>query len=304
MRYLVTGGCGFIGTNLVQALLAAGHSVKVVDNDPKNKSIVGVSITDIRDPLMGAIVAGADVVIHLAAETGVQPSVENPLFTTDVNVNGTLNLLDACVQNGVKRFIFASSGTVLGNASPPFKEDMMTRPSSPYGASKLAGEAYCHAYCRTYGLETVVLRFSNIYGPWAWHKSNLFVQFIKAILRKETLRIYGDGHQTRDFLYVKDLVEAIKLASTVEDIGDQVFQIASGKETSVMDLCRTMNMIAMTYAGRAVEYIHEPSRAGEPRRSYAYNSYAKLMLGWKPEYELVDGMLETFKWYMRNYGDE
>jgi len=146
VRYLVTGGCGFIGTNLVHTLVERGYQVKVMDWDPKNSSIVGVSITDIRDPLVHTLVQGADVVVHLAAESGVQPSVENPKLTDSINVRGTLNMLEACVDAGVKRFILASSGTVLGNADPPFNEDMITQPTSPYGASKLAGEAYCNAF--------------------------------------------------------------------------------------------------------------------------------------------------------------
>lgn len=304
MKFLVTGGCGFIGTNLVHGLLAAGHQVKVMDWEPKNSSIVGVSTTDIRDPLAQILVAGADVVIHLAAQSGVAPSIEDPKLSHEHNVAGTLNILKACVDTGVKRFIFASSGTVLGNQHPPFKEDMMTRPTSPYGADKLAGEAYCSAFYNSYGLETVVLRFSNIYGPWAWHKSNLFVAFIKAALKDKPLHIYGDGHQTRDFLYVKDLVEAIKLASTVEDIGGQVFQVGSGEETSVKNLLQLMNRISMTHLHKMVEYTIEPPRPGEARRSYAFNYYAKLMLNWQPTYNLADGMDETFKWYMRKYGNE
>jgi UDP-glucose 4-epimerase len=304
MKFLVTGGAGFIGTNLVKALLAAGHQVKVVDWEPKNKSIVGVSTTDIRDQFVKILVAGTDVVIHLAAQSGVAPSIETPILSHEHNVDGTLNMLDACVETGVKRFIFASSGTVLGNASPPFKEDMLTRPTSPYGADKLAGEAYCSAFYHTYGLETVVLRFSNIYGPYAWHKSNLFINFIKAALKGESLHIYGDGHQTRDFLYVKDLVEAIILASTKPYVEGQVFQIASGRETSVLDLLALMNAISFIETAKEVEYTLEPPRPGEAKRSYADNHLARLIMGWQPKYDLRTGMAETFKWYRRNYGHE
>lgn len=304
MKYLVTGGCGFIGTNLVQHLLAAGHRVKVMDWEPKNASIVGVSTTDVRDPIATILTAGADVVIHLAAQSGVAPSIEEPKLSHDHNVDGTLNMLQAAVDGGVKRFIFASSGTVLGNEDPPFRENMITRPTSPYGADKLAGEAYCNAFYHSYGLETVVLRFSNIYGPWAWHKNNLFVKFIKAALKDKPLHIYGDGHQTRDFLYVKDLVEAIKLASTIEGIGGEVFQIASGEETSVNDLLHMMNRLSMTHLKKMVEYTTEPPRPGEVRRSYADTSWAQSVLCWRPQYDLSHGMHETFRWYMRKYGNE
>ena len=304
MKFLVTGGCGFIGTNLVHALVRAGHQVKVMDWEPKNPSVVGCSTTDIRDPLVPVLTSGVDVVVHLAAQSGVAPSVDEPKLSHEHNVYGTLNMLDACIGSGVKRFIFASSGTVLGNAIPPFHESMPTRPTSPYGADKLAGEAYCHAFYHTYGLETVVLRFSNIYGPYAWHKSNLFVEFIRAVFNGELLHIYGDGKQTRDFLYVKDLVDAISLASTTPDIGGQVFQIASGVETSVMDMLGIMNSISIDTIGKGVEYAFEPPRPGEAKRSYAENDYARLLLKWEPKYDLANGLAETFKWYMRNYYNE
>ena len=301
MRYVVTGGCGFIGTNLVHTLVESGHQVKVMDWDPKNSSIVGVSITDIRDPLVHTLVQGADVVVHLAAESGVQPSVENPKLTDSINVRGTLNMLEACVDAGVKRFILASSGTVLGNADPPFNEDMITQPTSPYGASKLAGEAYCNAFYHSYGLETVVLRFSNIYGPYAWHKNNLFVEFIKAATKEKPLYVYGDGYKTRDFLYVKDLVDAIILASTKPDIGGEIFQIASGEETTILDFISMMGGISLEEIAQEVEYTHEPPRPGEAQRSYADISKARSMLGFEPTYSLYNGMTETFRWYVRKY---
>jgi UDP-glucose 4-epimerase len=301
VKFLVTGGCGFIGTNLVKTLLAQGHQVSVLDREPKNAIVAGVVQIDIRDELVYKLCEGVEVIVHLAAETGVQPSVEDPRKDMEVNVSGTFNLLQAAALHKVKRFIFASSGTVLGRASPPFKEDSYGRPTSPYGASKSAGEAYCSAFYHSYGLETVVLRFSNIYGPYAWHKQNLFIKFIKAALKEEPLHIYGDGRQTRDFLYVKDLVDAIILASTVPDIGGQVFQISSGKETSILTLLRMMGDISLDEIAQEVEYTHEPPRPGEAKRSYAYNYYAKLMLGWKPKYSLVEGMTETFRWYLRNY---
>jgi len=302
MNYLVTGGGGFIGTNLVKELLKQGHQVRVIDRDPKNASFVGSAYSDIRDKgAVHAMCRGVDVIVHLAAETGVQPSIDNPRKDMSVNIEGTLNLLEAARECNVSRFIFASSGTVLGNASPPFNESMMTRPTSPYGASKLAGEAYCSAYYHSYGLETVVLRFSNIYGPYAWHKSNLFVEFIKAALKEKPLHIYGNGRQTRDFLYVKDLVEAIILASTAPGIGGQVFQIASGEETSVLYLLEMMKDISLEQIAQEVEYTFELPRPGEVKRSFADNSYAKLMLKWGPRYDLVSGMTETFKWYLRKY---
>lgn len=301
MKYLITGGAGFIGTNLVQALLAMEHEVKVIDHDPKNAVGVPITMIDIADPMMYILMADADVVIHLAAQTGVAPSVEEPKLDMKVNVNGTVNVLEAAATNGVKRFILASSGTVLGNAPPPFREDLPTRPTSPYGASKLAGEAYCSAFYNTFGLETVVLRFSNVYGPWAWHKKNLFIEFIKAATKEKALHIFGDGNQTRDFIYIKDLIQAIILASTVEGIGGEVFQVASGKETSILDFLETMRGISLELIAQDVEWTHEPPRAGEAKRSYADISKAKKILGFEPRYDLITGMTETFDWYLRKY---
>lgn len=305
MNYLVTGGGGFIGTNLVRELLVQGHRVRIIDKDPKHGHVGGTAICDIRDrDMVYTMCKGIDTIIHLAAETGVVPSVLDPETSMSVNVGGTFNLLDAAHKRGVKRFIFASSGTVLGNQYPPFKENMMTRPTSPYGASKLAGEAYCSAYYHSYGLETVVLRFSNIYGPYAWHKQNLFIEFIRAVLRDKPLHIYGDGKQTRDFLYVKDLIEAIILAASAPDIGGQVFQIASGRETGIIKVLAMMNDISRYLTGKQVTYTHEPPRSGEAKRSYADNSYARLLLKWEPRYDLFDGMTETFRWYARKYTRE
>lgn len=304
MNFLITGGAGFIGTNLAKVLFDRGHRVRILDNAKMMSfgfHLDDYKFTDVVSKEARIQCQGIDTIIHLAAETGVQPSVEDPEPSVQTNVLGTLNMLEGAIEYGVKRFILASSGTVLGNASPPFEEKMMTRPTSPYGASKLAGEAYCSAYYHSYGLETVVLRFSNIYGPHAWHKNNLFVNFIRAALKEEPLHIYGDGRQTRDFLYVKDLVEAIILASTVPDIGGQVFQVASGKETSILTLLEIMKAISLEEIAQEVEYTFEPPRPGEAKRSYAYNYYAKLMLGWEPKYDLVTGMTETFRWYLRKY---
>lgn len=304
MNYLVTGGAGFIGTNLVKELLAQGHQVRVIDIDPKNTTVAGVALCDVRDGIVHSMCRGIDVIVHLAAETGIQPSIDNPWQDMRVNVEGTLNILEGARLHGVKRVIFASSGTVLGNEEPPFDEEMATRPTSPYGASKLAGEAYCSAYYHSYGLETVVLRFSNIYGPYAWHKSNLFVEFIRAALNNRYLHIYGDGWQTRDFLYVKDLVDAIIVASEVEGIGGEVFQIASGIETSVRALIHIMNRASDLMGCSPIPLQYEDSRSGEVRRSYADTLKTEKVLNWKAKYALVDGILETFQWYKRNYYDE
>ncbi len=304
MNFLVTGGGGFIGTNLVKELLAQGHRVRVIDKDPKHGHVAGTAVCDISDrDIIYTMCKGIDTIIHLAAETGVQPSVDDPEASISVNVGGTFNVLQAAYKHGVKRFIFASSGTVLGDNEPPFHEEMTTQPTSPYGASKLAGEAYCNAFFHSYGLETVVLRFSNIYGPYAWHKSNLFVEYIRAAIEKGSMDIFGDGFQSRDFLYVKDLVRAIMAAATTENIGGQIFQIASGQETSIREILHIMSMCADLYGIGPAKFQHKDARLGEVRRSYADISKARKILKWEPQYNVVEGMTETFQWYVRKYGD-
>jgi len=173
---------------------------------------------------------GADAVVHLAASTGVIPSVEDPEQDFASNVVGTFNYLEAARLNGIGRFVFASSGAPLGEQVPPVHEEMVPHPISPYGAGKLCGEAYCSAYHGSFGLETVVLRFGNVYGPHSKHKGSVVAKFIRHIMASEPLPIYGDGNQTRDFIYVEDLTEAILLALNRADVGGEIFQIATHRE--------------------------------------------------------------------------
>src|SRR5579864_374276 len=233
--YLVTGGCGFIGVNLIPRLIEQGVRVRVLDNlslgrredvDPLG---VGLHVGDIRDPAAVAKACkGIDAVVHLAAHTRVVESLSDPQLNFDINAAGTLNVLQACRNAGIPKVIFASTGgAILGEQVPPVHEGMVPRPVSAYGASKLAGEAYCSAYCGSYGLNTVALRFSNVYGPYSYHKGSAVAQFFRNLIHKEPIVIYGDGRQTRDFVYVGDLVQAILLADQANTPGE-FFQIASG----------------------------------------------------------------------------
>ena len=229
MKWLVTGGCGFIGRALISELLATGeHQVRVLDNlsvgtradlarvaafDEISAAGGGWSRDlallegDILDPDAVAIgLAGADVVVHLAANTGVAPSVADPMADCRTNVIGTLNLLEGCRAARVGRFVFASSGAPLGVQTPPLHEEMAPHPASPYGASKLSGEGYCSAYYHCFGVETVTLRFGNVYGEGSGHKQSVVAKFIKEALQGETLELYGDGTQTRDFIHISDLM--------------------------------------------------------------------------------------------------
>lgn len=305
--YLVTGGCGFIGVNIVSQLLRRGHSVRVLDNlstgnrEDLDTKHVDLQIGDIRDRAsVSKACQGIDTVIHLAAHTRVVDSVSNPELNFEINAIGTMNVLLACRASGVKKLIFASTGgAILGEQEPPVHEDMVPRPVSPYGASKLAGEAYCSAFYGSYGLKTVMLRFSNVYGPYSHHKGSVVAQFFRELMQKKPLLVYGDGLQTRDFLYVDDLVEAILLADSADTPGE-VFQIASGRETSIRHLCDTINNVI---PGLKLEVRYESPRAGEIRRNYANIEKARRMLGYDPKTSLENGLARTWQWFLSRLGE-
>ena len=304
--YLVTGGCGFIGVNVVSRLASHGARVRVLDSlslgrrediDPLGAELL---VGDIRDESIASKACqGIDVVIHLAAHTRVIESVTNPELNFEVNAKGTLNMLLAARDAGVKKFIFASTGgAILGEQEPPVHEQMVARPISPYGAGKLAGEAYCSAFSGAYGLNTIALRFSNVYGPYSYHKGSVVAQFFKNLIQREPLIIYGDGQQTRDFLYVDDLVDAVLLADKAE-IGAEVFQIASGRETSIRDLISAMKTSVPEFKA---EIRYETARAGEISRNYADIAKARQMLGYDPKMRLEDGLRNTWDWFLSRQG--
>jgi UDP-glucose 4-epimerase len=324
VNWLVTGGCGFIGTALIRTLMQeGGHAVRVVDNlavgtredlaaasefvevssaEPGPMSAAGrveLLVGDIRDADLARRAAdGADVIVHFAANTGVMPSVEDPMADCMSNVVGTLNYLEAARLCGVARFVFASSGgTVIGEAEPPIHEEMVAHPVAPYGASKLAGEGYCSAYFQTFGLETVALRFGNVYGPLSGHKNSVVARFIKRAKDGEVLEIYGDGSQTRDFIYVDDLIRAVRLSATTDGVGGEVFQIATSAETTVQELTDRL-IPALAAAGlEDIEVRNTAARRGEVRRNYADTSKADRMLGWRAEVGLDEGLARTVAWY-------
>ncbi len=326
MNWLITGGCGFIGTALVRSLTReGGHAIRVVDNfavgtredlaaasdfvevspdrlapivSGEHIELVAGDITDADLALRAA--GGADVIVHFAANTGVMPSVEDPRADCMSNVVGTLNYLEAARCCGVGRFVFASSGgTVIGEAEPPIHEEMVPHPVAPYGASKLAGEGYCSAYFQTFGIETVALRFGNVYGPLSGHKNSVVARFIKRAMDGEMLEIYGDGTQTRDFIYVEDLIRAVRLSATVDGAGGEVFQIATSAETTVQELTDRL-LPALAAAGiEDVEVRKTAARRGEVNRNYADTSKARRKLGWKAEVGLDEGLGRTVDWFVR-----
>ena len=237
-----------------------------------------------------------DVIVHLAANTGVEPSVRNPRADMEANVAGTLNLLEAARRKNVKRFVFASSGAPAGEVDPPIHEEIAPHPVSPYGASKLAGEGYCSAYYRTFGIKTVILRFGNVYGAGSSHKSSLVAKFIRQGLEGRTCEIYGDGNQTRDFIYIDDLVEAIRKAAVFKS-GGEIFQIATNREHTVNEVAKILQE-ELNQKGMTVRIAHSAPRKGDVRRNFSNTSKAKKILGWQAEVHLREGIGRTVDWFI------
>src|SRR5262249_3795756 len=220
-------------TQLDRPSLVTGYARS--PNSPRIELVVG----DICDAdLVQRAAEGMDVLVHLAANTGVGPSIADPRLDCITNGIGTLNCLEAGRRSGVRRFVFASSGAPIGNCDPPIHEELPPHPVSPYGASKLAGEAYCSAYKRSFGIDAVALRFGNCYGPFSTHKSSVVAKFIRQAIAGQPWEIYGDGGQTRDFIFLEDGAEAIVRAGTVDGVGGETFQIATSAETTVLELAR------------------------------------------------------------------
>ena len=320
---VITGGCGFIGSALVGRLIEAeGIKIRVIDNlsvgDRQSLSNISdfkeitvdeagsewvstleLIAADICDaPAMMKCIEGADHIVHLAANTGVAPSVENPRFDCVTNVIGTLNCLEAARKHKIDKFIFASSGAPVGEQEPPQNEKMPARPASPYGASKLAGEGYCSAYFHCFGVNTVGLRFGNVYGPGSAKKESVVAKFIKRALKSKPLEIYGDGLQTRDFIYLHDLVDAIIASINSNDIGGELFQIASAKEVTVSEIA---DQIKRAFEARHLSFpdvVHSEARVGDVKRNYSDTSKARDRLGWHATTPLSEGVIATLDYFL------
>ncbi|HET7429627.1 MAG TPA: NAD-dependent epimerase/dehydratase family protein [Gaiellales bacterium] len=299
---LVTGGAGFIGSTLTRLLLERGYDVRVFDDlssgsrDHLDGLDVELVTGDVRDlDALTAAAAGADAMFHLAAGAGVVDSIERPIENFDLNARGTLLALWAARESGVGRFVFSSSNAPLGDNAYPASEDKPLAPLSPYGAGKATGEAYCSAFHGAYGLDAVAVRFSNAYGPRSGRKTNVIPLFIRRIMAGEPLTIYGDGTQTRDFVYVSDLANGLIRAAEADGVGGEVFQLASGVETSLNDLVRMLGEVS----GTSPEVRHEPPRAGEIQRNYSLIDKARSRLGHAPEVPLADGLARTWDWFQQ-----
>ena len=304
-QFLVTGGSGFIGSHLCRKLLGEGHGVRVLDNLSSGKranlSDVAGDIdfheADLRDEdAVQRAVEGVEYILHHAAVASVQTSVEEPLIEQQINSVGTLNLLEAARQAGVRRVVFAASAAAYGNdPRVPKREDMRPTPESPYAISKLAGEYYCGIYDRLYGLETVCLRYFNVYGPRqdpASPYSGVISIFAKRMLNGLVPLVHGDGLQTRDFVSVYDVVAANMLAHQVESARGQVYNIGSGRRSSLMDLLTALN--AVLSSDIQAEFVE--ARAGDVRDSLADISKAQSELGYRPSMDLERGLREVIEW--------
>jgi UDP-glucose 4-epimerase len=301
-RYLITGGCGFIGVNVIRRLAGAAGHIRVLDNLSLGRAAdveglgVELQVGDIRDrDAVARAMAGIDVVVHLAAHTRVIDSIENPWENFEINARGTLVCLSEARAAGVSRFVMASTGgAIVGDRQPPVHEDMGARPLAPYGASKLAGEGYCSAYWGSYGLQTVALRFTNVYGPYSYAKASAVAKFMKQVLRGETLTVFGDGTQTRDFLFVGDLCRAVAAACERDVPFGRPYQIASGVETPLLDLIEALRGLAGPDRVR-VEFA--PARPGEVVRNFGSFADARQHLAYEPATSLHDGLAQTWAWF-------
>jgi len=297
--YLVTGGAGFIGSHLVQALIERGVRVRVLDDFSTGRrenladvvERVELIVGDVSDPdVARQAVAGCEYVLHLAAVASVQASLEDPQRVHRINAGGTLNVLDAARQNGVRRVVLASTTALYGDHTAlPLREELPPRPLSPYAASKAAGEAYCSAFHASYGLPTVALRFFNVYGPRqdpGNPYSGVISIFASRMSRGERPTIYGDGKQTRDFVYVADVVRALLLACEREEAVGGIFNVAGGKQVSILQLAAELNRVL----GTSLTPVLAPARSGEVRFSQGDASRAREVLGWQPQVSLRDGL--------------
>jgi len=298
MNILITGGCGFIGSYLVRRLIDLKNISRIVVLDIKDCEYENVDFIrmDIRDKNIAYIMHNIDIVIHLAALIDVRESVLNPNLYHDINVNGTLNILDSCIKNYVSKIIFTSSAAVYGNPMYlPIDEKHPLNPLSPYGASKAASELYISAYHYSYNIDAVIFRLFNVYGYGQSSKyAGVIKIFMENALKNRPLEIFGDGFQTRDFIYVEDVIDAI-VKSMKMDIDFNIFNIGSGKSLSINSLAKFFSKIL----DRELKIIHSKPRKGDIRHSYADIDKAKKILGWFPKTSIEDGLRRMLEKYVK-----
>ena len=304
---LVTGGCGFIGLNLMSFLAQRYQLVRVLDDlsagdaealerewaSQGGTARLDFTHGDVRDrSVVQKCVRGAEAIVHLAAQSGVVSSIRDPDHDYSVNVLGTFNILEAARQAGVRNVVFASSSAAIGEKEPPVTEEGYPQPLSPYGASKLAAEGYCSAYSGSFGINTVALRFANVYGPHSTHKTSVVASFLSRVLEGAPIIVYGNGSQTRDFIFVEDLCRAIMLALDA-DVRSGVYNIGTGTEASVNELIVSLEGAL----GRNLEREHLPERRGEVKHVYLNIDKARKLLGFDPKFSLEEGLKRTYDWF-------
>jgi len=304
MNILITGGAGFVGTNLVAKLARnPGHSILVLDDESLGKREYLAEFRDvefvrgdIRDgDCLRQVLAGRDVIVHLAADTRVMDSISDPSKNFSVNVSGSFELLQCAREAGVRKIVNASTGgAILGEVEPPVHEGMVASPLSPYGAAKLAVEGYMSAFSGSYGMNAISLRFSNLYGPRSYHKGSVVAAFYKDLLACRPLTVYGDGSQRRDFLFVEDLVDGIEQAMTSDVTG--VFQLGSGRPTSLNELIDAIRGVVGSAIDVEVDY--KEFRQGEIHSTWCDIGRAREAFGFDPSTSLAEGLQRTWDWFL------
>lgn len=309
--YLITGGAGFIGSNIAEYLVKQGERVRVLDNFSTGRrcnlegfadriDLVEGDLTD--DAAVARAVDGVDYVLHQAALPSVQRSVEDPVLSNHVNVSGTVALLHACVKAKVKRVVYAASSSAYGDQPAPVKtEKLLPMPKSPYAVSKLACEHYMAAFAECYGLETVALRYFNVFGPRqdpTSHYSAVIPLFVTQCLRGERPTIFGDGMQSRDFTYVENNVVANILAANASGASGQVMNVACGHSYTLLDLLRDINQVLGTH----IEPVFAPARKGDVKHSLADISRAQQAIGYKVLVDFKEGLRRTVEFYRQSVG--
>ncbi len=306
MNYLITGGAGFIGSNIAKKLVEEGESVRVIDNfsTGKKENISGISGKidildgDIRDgDTVSKAVRDMDFIIHQAALPSVPRSVKDPLSSNGVNITGTLNLLNAAKGAKIKRFVYASSSSVYGDTPVlPKREDMTPNPQSPYAVTKLTGEYYCSVFYKVYGLPTVSLRYFNVFGPNQDPQSQyaaVIPRFITAILNQSSPVVYGDGEQSRDFTFIENVVEANLLSCRNDNASGKIFNIACGDRYTINTLLKELYSLS----GKKVEPVYSQPRSGDIKHSHADISRARDIIGYKPGVDFREGLRGTVEWF-------
>ncbi len=321
MKVIITGGLGFIGSNLIKFLLQKKDIKKIIiiDKQSIKKSsyinkickfkyfanassyksskfrvdVVRSNVYNYSDALL--VCRNTDYIVHLAAESGIDVSVNEPYKSFKTNILGAFNYLDAARIGNVKGFIFASSSAVFGDTKPPYREDLNRKPISPYGSSKLAIESYCETYSQSFGLNTTILRFSNAYGPYSQHKNSVISKFIKNIFKNRELEIYGDGNQTRDFIYVDEICSAIYL-SIKKSLDCKIYHVSTGKETSMKIL---LSELSKLFDKEISNIVYKKPRVGDMKKSYSKSNKISKDLKWRHSVTLTKGLKKTLNWYKK-----